>query len=121
MKFQHFTNEQKAQMGLLLGLAMMGPLSVMAGAGGGEFTEVYDQLTAWSNGILGKVLGIAALLVGLGVGVIKQSVIAAVVGIAMALTAAFGPGVIDGIITAGVHITTPLDAMTSTMTSSPIQ
>ena len=36
---------------------------------------------------------------------IKQSVIAAVVGIAMALTAGFGPGVIDGVISTGVRVT----------------
>lgn len=89
---------------LLLAVAISIPLQAMAGAGGSEFTQVYDQLTGWSNGVLGKVLGVAALLVGLGVGVIKQSVIAAVVGIAMALTAGFGPGVIDGVISSGVSI-----------------
>lgn len=104
MNFNQITTEQKTQIIVMAMIVMMGPLSAIAGAGGGEFTEVYDQLTGWSNGILGKVLGVAALLVGLGVGVIKQSVIAAVVGIAMALTAGFGPGVIDGIITSGVPI-----------------
>lgn len=94
----------KLQLCMLVGIAASLPISAMAGAGGGEFTQVYDQLTGWANGILGKVLGVAALLVGLGVGVIKQSVIAAVVGIAMALTAGFGPGVIDGVITSGVSI-----------------
>lgn len=98
------TQEQKTQIILMMGVALLAPALAMAGAGGGEFTEVYDQLTGWANGVLGKVLGVAALLVGLGVGVIKQSVIAAVVGIAMALTAGFGPGVIDGIITSGVAI-----------------
>lgn len=96
---------------VLLALAMvvaLAPMQASAGAGGTEFTQVYDQLTGWSNGTLGKVLGIAALLVGLGVGVIKQSVIAAVVGIAMALTAGFGPGVIDGVISTGMAITTPI-------------
>lgn len=88
--------------------AALAPMQASAGAGGTEFTQVYDQLTGWSNGTLGKVLGIAALLVGLGVGVIKQSVIAAVVGIAMALTAGFGPGVIDGVISTGMAITTPI-------------
>ena len=96
---------------VLLALAMvvaLAPMQASAGAGGTEFTQVYDQLTGWSNGTLGKVLGIAALLVGLGVGMIKQSVIAAVVGIAMALTAGFGPGVIDGVISTGMAITTPI-------------
>jgi conjugal transfer pilus assembly protein TraA len=88
----------------LLAVAAMLPLQAMAGAGGTEFTQVYDQLTGWANGTLGKVLGVSALLVGLGVGVIKQSVIAAVVGIAMALTAGFGPGVIDGVISSGIAI-----------------
>ena len=92
------------QLVALVAVAAMLPLQAMAGAGGTEFTQVYDQLTGWANGTLGKVLGVSALLVGLGVGVIKQSVIAAVVGIAMALTAGFGPGVIDGVISSGIAI-----------------
>ena len=77
---------------------------VMAGAGGTEFTQVHDQVAGWANGTLGKTMGVAALLVGLGIGVIKQSVMAAVVGVAMALVAGFGPDVIDGVITAGLPI-----------------
>lgn len=76
----------------------------MAGAGGTEFTQVHDQISGWANGTLGKTMGIAGLLVGLGVGVIKQSVMAAVVGVSMALVAGFGPSVIDGVITAGLPI-----------------
>lgn len=95
-------------MAALLIAAVVAPMQASAGAGGTEFTQVYDQLTGWSNGTLGKTLGLAALLVGLGVGVIKQSVIAAVVGIAMALTAGFGPGVIDGVISSGVSIVNPI-------------
>lgn len=93
---------------ILLAMAILSPQVALAGAGGTEFTQVYDQLTGWANGTLGKVLGVAALLVGLGVGVIKQSVIAAVVGIAMALTAGFGPGVIDGVVSSGLAIVTPI-------------
>lgn len=107
MQTQNRSNSKltnKLQLALMVAIAASVPLQAMAGAGGTEFTEVYDQLSGWANGILGKVLGVAALLVGLGVGVIKQSVIAAVVGIAVALTAGFGPGVIDGVITSGVSI-----------------
>lgn len=91
-----------------MAVVLVAPLQAYAGAGGTEFTQVYDQLTGWANGTLGKVLGVAALLVGLGVGVIKQSVIAAVVGVAVALTAGFGPGVIDGVISTGLAIVTPI-------------
>jgi len=76
----------------------------MAGAGGTEFTPVHDQIAGWMNGTLGKALAVSALLVGLGIGVIKQSVMAAAVGVAMALVAGFGPSVIDGVITAALPI-----------------
>lgn len=111
-KSQLRANKAQVASNLVLAVALVAaataPMTALAGAGGTEFTQVYDQLTGWSNGTLGKVLGIAALLVGLGVGVIKQSVIAAVVGIAMALTAGFGPGVIDGVISAAVVISNPI-------------
>jgi conjugal transfer pilus assembly protein TraA len=79
-----------------------------AGAGGTEFTQVYDQITGWANGTLGKTMAVSALLVGLGLGVIKQSIISAVVGVAMALVSGFGPGVIDGVISSGVTIVAPI-------------
>lgn len=82
--------EKLLMLALFIGF-MFSSMSSMAGAGGTEFTQVYDQITGWANGTLGKTLGVSALLVGLGVGVIKQSVIAAVVAVAMALTAGFRP------------------------------
>lgn len=87
---------------------VLAALSSHAGAGGTEFTQVYDQITGWANGTLGKTLAVSALLVGLGVGVIKQSIIAAVVGVAMALVSGFGPGVIDGVISSGIKIVAPI-------------
>ena len=96
---------------LMLAIALAFALAAMssqAGAGGTEFTQVYDQITGWANGTLGKTLAVSALLVGLGVGVIKQSIIAAVVGVAMALVSGFGPGVIDGVISSGVAIVSPI-------------
>jgi conjugal transfer pilus assembly protein TraA len=80
-------------------------LPALAGTGGTEFNTVYDQISGWTEGTLGKTITVSALLVGLGVGVIKQSVIAAVVGLAMAMVAAFGPGVIEGVFTAAMPIT----------------
>lgn len=73
-----------------------------------DFQDVYDTLGQWSQGNLGKTLGVAALLVGLGIGVIKQSVMAAVVGVAMSLVAAYGPDTVDAIVSAGVAVTVPI-------------
>ena len=75
-------------------------VSVSAGNGGQEFTEVYDMLVDWSTGTLGKIIALAALIVGIGFGLVRQSVIAAVIGISMALVLNFGPSVIGGILTA---------------------
>lgn len=79
-----------------------------AGAGGTEFTTVYDSISGWANGTLGKTLAVSALLVGLGIGVIKQSVMAAVVGVSAALVAGYGPDVIDGVVSAAIPITSSI-------------
>lgn len=94
----------KRKLALALPLAAAAT-AVHAGAGGTEFQTIYDQVSGWSNGVLGKTLAVSSLLVGLGIGVIKQSVLAAVVGVAMGLVAGFGPSVVDGIITAALPIT----------------
>jgi len=78
----------------------------MAGGGGTEFQNVYDLISGWSNGVLGQTLGIASLLVGLGMGVIKQSVMAAVVGISIAMVAAYGPDIVAGVVSSGLAVTT---------------
>jgi conjugal transfer pilus assembly protein TraA len=86
--------------------ALMAPAAMLsvaiAGTGGTEFTNVVTQLTDWLEGGLGQVLALASLAVGLGIGVIQQSVMAVVVGIAMAVAVFYGPGVLTGVITAGL-------------------
>lgn len=94
-------------------LAMMEPaMASSAGSvtGGGTaptgnsadapFDSFLGMLIAWSTGALGKSLAIAAFLVGLGLGVLKQNIIGLVVGMVMALALALGPQVIIGIFSA---------------------
>lgn len=83
------------------------PVAVVAGAavaggGGTEFGAIVTQLTDWLEGGLGQVLALGALAVGLGIGIVQQSIMSVVVGIAMAIAVFYGPGVLTGIITAGV-------------------
>ncbi len=96
-----FANNQKLKVAALAALSLAAcAVSVYAGNGGDEFQEVYDLLEEWATGTLGKIIALGALIVGIGFGLVRQSVIAAVVGIAMALVLNFGPTVISGIITA---------------------
>lgn len=86
--------------------------AVYAGQGGTEFNDVYQLLEDWSTGTLGKIIALGALIVGIGFGLVRQSVIAAAVGIAMALVLNFGPTVISGILTATADGTAQSAVMT---------
>lgn len=74
--------------------------SAMAGTGGSEFSELNDLFEGWSEGILGRILAVGALIIGISFGLVRQSVVAAVIGISMAIVLQYGPDVIEGIITA---------------------
>lgn len=78
--------------------------SAVAGSGGNEFATAYGQIKDWMEGTLGKLMAVGALAVGLGMGVVKQSIMASVVGVSLALACAYGPGVLDGILTAALPI-----------------
>jgi conjugal transfer pilus assembly protein TraA len=76
--------------------------AAVAGSGGTEFGAIVLQLTDWLEGGLGQVLALGALAVGLGIGIVQQSIMSVVVGIAMAIAVFYGPGVLTGIITTGL-------------------
>jgi conjugal transfer pilus assembly protein TraA len=62
-----------------------------------DFADVVLLMTAWSQGTLGKVIALGMFVVGLAAGIVRQSVMAAVAGVAGALVLRYGPDVIDGI------------------------
>ena len=66
------------------------------------FDSVVTLVTDWAQGSLGKLLSIAAFIVGMGIGLIRQSVMAVVIGIAFALVMFYGPTIIGNIITAAI-------------------
>ncbi len=67
--------------------------------GGEEFQDIWDLLQGWTQGILGRIIALGALIVGIAFGLVRQNIIAAVVGIAMAIVLQYGPDVIEGIMT----------------------
>lgn len=64
------------------------------------FDDISLMIADWSKGSLGKTLALATFVVGIGMGVIRQSVMAAAVGVGSALVLNYGPGVIDTTFTA---------------------
>ncbi|WP_306555926.1 hypothetical protein [Acidovorax sp.] len=70
-------------------------LSSSHGNAYGRLAPAYEQLSSWAGGTLAKVVGFCGLFMGLAVGVIKQSIGAAVVGITMAVATMMMPAMLD--------------------------
>lgn len=71
-----------------------------AGTGGTEFTVAYTTLTGWLQGDLGRLIAASLLVVGLVMGVVRQSIMAAVPAIACGLVATVAPTIIGAVVTA---------------------
>jgi conjugal transfer pilus assembly protein TraA len=83
---------------LLVVLVVAG--SAYAGTTGTEFQGVYDLIKGWATGYLGRIIALGTFLVGLGVTIVRLSLLPVVAGLAVAITVAFGPTVIEGIASA---------------------
>lgn len=79
--------------------------------GGTEFEDIWTLIQGWSQGVLGRILALGALIVGIAFGLIRQSVVAAVVGISMAIIFQYGPDVIEGVVTATATDASPAQVL----------
>jgi len=75
-------------------------LSAMATAGSDTtFDGIYNVIVGRATGSPGKLFAVAAFVVGMGIGIIRQSAMAIVIGIGVWLIMFYGPCIIDGIVT----------------------
>lgn len=89
--------------------------SAMAGQGGDEFSSVYDTIVDWSQGTLGRIIALAMVLVGMVAGVVRQSIMAVVIGIAGGMALYNAPTVIEAIMTANPTVSVASDALVETV------
>lgn len=80
-------------------LLAVGATSAFAAGAEDDFGDVLTLLTDWSQGSLGKLVSLAAVIVGVGIGIVRQSIMAAVIGIAMAVVVQYAPTIIGNIVT----------------------
>jgi conjugal transfer pilus assembly protein TraA len=80
--------------------ALATPLTTWAGTGGTEFNSAYTTITNWLQGDLGRLIAASLLVVGLVMGVVRQSIMAAVPAIACGLVATVAPTIIGAVVTA---------------------
>jgi conjugal transfer pilus assembly protein TraA len=85
---------------LLAMVAVMSANMAHAGTTGVEFQGFFDLISGWTSGYLGKGIALAALLLGAAGGLVKGTMMPALVGVGFALLFTVGPGVITGMMTA---------------------
>ena len=74
--------------------------NAMAGTTGVEFQNIYNMVVDWTSGYLGKTIALGAFLAGMGIGIVRQSMMAVVSGVGGGLAVAYMPQVMNGIVTA---------------------
>ena len=68
-----------------------------AATGGSEFKSLYELVSGWARGYLGRTIAVVFLLVGLGTGLIRGSVIAAVTALGAAVALLMLPTIVDSL------------------------
>ena len=81
----------------LPGLATAGSPSMST-----DFDTALNMVVDWSQGTLGKLVSVTFLVVGIVMGVMRQSIFAAVPAVAAAMTMYIGPDIIDSIFAAAL-------------------
>lgn len=85
----------------LVGVIALTAIGAMAGSDT-TFSAASTFLNTSLTGSLGKTFALGALAVGLGVGIVKQSVMAVAIGVGMALVSSIGPGILTGMFSATI-------------------
>lgn len=75
------------------------PGEALAAGSADDFKNLYETLNAWITGSLGKSIALTFLIVGLAVGVLRGSIVAAVVSIGVSLALIAVPSIITNIFT----------------------
>lgn len=72
----------------------------MSATTGSEFATLFNRLSDWTTGFLGRALAFAGFLVGVGMGIARATAMPAVIGIVFALMTSVAPSIINGMLSA---------------------
>lgn len=82
-----------------------------AGSEGKEFSSVYDMLTGWAQGTLGRIICIAIVLVGIAGSVKNGTLMPIVIAIGAAIVLYNAPSIVDGILSATIDSNVAVDKL----------
>lgn len=99
--------KQKAMVVLMIivGLVAVPAVGIAGGASGGhedDFSEIWDVLVDWTQGVLGRIVALTMILVGIVMGVARQSIMAFVMGPAAGMGLFYASDIINAIMTASM-------------------
>lgn len=106
MKTERLSKKTKMkQLGFALGVGVL-PGAAMASTTGDEdpFVDFVTTVDGWATGGLGTGLAILMMIIGLGMGVARNSPLPALSGIAGAAIMAWGPGIITDLMSSGAIV-----------------
>jgi len=114
MNILNLNKDQTKQLALLLAFtAVVILFRVNAGTGGTEFDDVWDKLTEWTQGTLGRIVAGAMIFVGVVGGIVRQSLMAFAIGIGGGIGLYNTPTIINSIMTTTVTEALPVAAQIS--------
>jgi len=89
-----------ASLAAIFAIALPGVAAAASASVSTDFDTALNMVIDWSQGTLGKLVSVTFLVVGIVMGVMRQSIFAAVPAIAAAMTLYIGPDIIDSIFAA---------------------
>ncbi|CAH2605797.1 conserved membrane protein of unknown function (plasmid) [Rhodovastum atsumiense] len=92
---------------MVFGVSMLAALMLLlstshsdAGTGGAEFSAMWTQLQGWVEGTLGRVVTVAMVIVGIAIGIARQSLMAFATGVGGGLGLYATPAIVTNIFVA---------------------
>lgn len=107
------SNQQWMMLGIALALVALIPVAAIAGTGtgSGDFDTIWDTLVDWTQGTLGRVIAGSMVIVGLIMGVARQSIMAFAIGIGAAVGLYNAPDILDAIMGATLPVLAVVPAL----------
>ena len=102
-----------AALSVVSGTALAAPAA--APTTGGDFSAIWDIVSFWMQGPLGMVISGAMILVGIVAGVVRQSIMAFVIGIAAGVGLYQAPDIVESLMPATLPATLQAAEMFATL------
>jgi conjugal transfer pilus assembly protein TraA len=85
---------------IALGIVLLAASTLAIAGSDNTFAAAAQWLDSNLTGSMGKTFALGSLAVGLGAGIVKQSVMAVAIGAGVAMVASLGPGILNGMFSA---------------------